>query len=215
MGTAFAGIIRTPLTSVIMIFELTRDYSIIVPLMISNLIAFYISYKLQREPIYEALAHQDGVHLPGASSRSIGRHLRVEQAMRPAPIIIRPDTLLAAAAECVSASEMDTWPVADEAGLCGMITKVKLESAIAQGLSDKQVADVLGERFPAHLPSAEEFPHLHLDHNLGLALERMGAAKLNVLPVVSRANLRELLGVVTLQDVLHAYGVVQQEGAAG
>ena len=47
MGTAFAGIVRTPLTSVFMIFEITRDYTIIVPLMISNLIAFFISYKLQ------------------------------------------------------------------------------------------------------------------------------------------------------------------------
>ncbi len=46
MGTTFAGIVRTPLTSVIMIFEMTRDYSIIVPLMISNLVSFYISYKL-------------------------------------------------------------------------------------------------------------------------------------------------------------------------
>ena len=70
MGTAFAGIVRTPLTSVIMIFEVTRDYNIIVPLMISNLIAFFISYRLQQEPIYEALAHQDGVHLPTAQSRS-------------------------------------------------------------------------------------------------------------------------------------------------
>ena len=61
MGTAFAGIVRTPLTSVIMIFEMTRDYSIIVPLMISNLISFVISYELQREPIYEALALQEGV----------------------------------------------------------------------------------------------------------------------------------------------------------
>jgi CIC family chloride channel protein len=57
MGAAFAGIVRTPLTSVIMIFEVTRDYNIIVPLMIANLIAFFISYKLQREPIYEALAY--------------------------------------------------------------------------------------------------------------------------------------------------------------
>ena len=48
MGTAFAGIVRTPLTSVIMIFEMTRDYTIIVPLMISNLIAFFISHRLQR-----------------------------------------------------------------------------------------------------------------------------------------------------------------------
>ena len=56
MGTAFAGIVRTPLTSVIMIFEMTRDYAIIVPLMISNLISFFISRQLQPEPIYEALA---------------------------------------------------------------------------------------------------------------------------------------------------------------
>ena len=60
----YAGIVRVPLTSVIMIFEMTRDYSIIVPLMIANLISFYISYRLQEEPIYEALQHQDGIHLP-------------------------------------------------------------------------------------------------------------------------------------------------------
>jgi CIC family chloride channel protein len=59
MGAAFAGIIRTPLTSVLMIFELTRDYTIIVPVMIANLISFAISYRLQRQPIYEALAHQE------------------------------------------------------------------------------------------------------------------------------------------------------------
>ena len=64
MGALFAGIVRVPLTSVIMIFEMTRDYSIIVPLMIANLISFYISYRLQKEPIYEALQHQDGLHLP-------------------------------------------------------------------------------------------------------------------------------------------------------
>ena len=69
MGTAFAGIVRTPLTSVIMIFEMTRDYSIIVPLMISNLISFFISRQLQPEPIYEALALQEGVYLPTAESR--------------------------------------------------------------------------------------------------------------------------------------------------
>src|SRR5204863_9546649 len=72
MGTAFAGIVRVPLTSVIMIFEITRDYSIIVPLMISNLISYFISSRLQPEPIYEALQHQDGIHLPpGARAREV------------------------------------------------------------------------------------------------------------------------------------------------
>ncbi len=212
MGTAFAGIIRTPLTSVIMIFELTRDYSIIVPLMISNLIAFYISYKLQKEPIYEALAHQDGVHLPGAGSRSPGRYIRVDQAMRNAPVIFSPETPIAAAAERVRDSELNAWPVADASGLWGTITKAKLEGAVAHGLADKKLADLLGEGFPRHLPSADEFPHLHVDHDLSLAIERMGATGVNVLPVVSRANLRELMGVVTLEDVLRAYGVSKKMG---
>jgi CIC family chloride channel protein len=207
MGTAFAGIIRTPLTSVIMIFELTRDYAIIVPLMISNLIAFYISLKLQHEPIYEALARQDGVHLPSSVARSPTRRLRVEQAVQAAPIVLRPDMRLAAAADQTGGSSMDAWPVADEEGLLGMITRQKLEGAITHGLSDKRVADVLGGSFPTRLPTAQEFPHLHLDHDLSLALERMGAAGVNLLPVVSRANLRELIGVVTLADVLRAYGV--------
>ena len=69
MGAAFAGIVRTPLTSVIMIFEMTRDYPIIVPLMIANLVSFFVASRLQHEPIYEGLAMQDGIHLPSAGAR--------------------------------------------------------------------------------------------------------------------------------------------------
>jgi CIC family chloride channel protein len=70
MGAAFAGTVRVPLTSVIMIFEIARDYSIIVPLMIANLLSYLISSRLQEEPIYEALQRQDGIHLPsGARAR--------------------------------------------------------------------------------------------------------------------------------------------------
>src|SRR5579863_8090698 len=82
MGAAFAGIVRTPLTSVIMIFEMTRDYSIIVPLMISNLISFFISQQLQHEPIYEALALQEGVYLPTGESREELVGIRVSEVMR-------------------------------------------------------------------------------------------------------------------------------------
>ncbi len=56
-------------------------------------------------------------------------------------------------------------------------------------------------------------PHVHGDQPLGLALTRMGATRHTVLPVVSRANVRTLLGVVTLSDVLKAYGVEQVDQA--
>lgn len=64
MGALFAGIIRAPMTSVFMIFELTQDYQILVPLMVANLLSFTISRRFQPSTIYHALLEQDGVHLP-------------------------------------------------------------------------------------------------------------------------------------------------------
>jgi hypothetical protein len=58
-----------------------------------------------------------------------------------------------------------------------------------------------------YFPDAREFPHVHADHPLDLALERMGAARLDVLPVVSRANIHQMLGIVVLSDVLNSFGV--------
>src|SRR4030095_1852479 len=66
MGTLFAGIIRAPMTSVFMIFEITQDYQILVPLMVANLLSFVISRRYQPAPVYHALLQQDGVHLPSA-----------------------------------------------------------------------------------------------------------------------------------------------------
>ena len=75
MGALFAGIVRAPLTSVIMIFEVTQDYEILVPLMIANLLAFYIARRYQPLPLYEALLVQDGVELrkmpPGPPPSSV------------------------------------------------------------------------------------------------------------------------------------------------
>src|ERR1700688_416584 len=119
MGAAFAGTIRVPLTSVIMIFEITRDYSIIVPLMIANLLSYFISSRLQEEPIYEALMHQDGIHLPtGARAREA--LLMVAHALKPEMHAL-PATLSAAQALASLDGERTIWPVTDENGLRGMI----------------------------------------------------------------------------------------------
>ena len=64
MGTLFAGIIRAPLTSVFMIFEITQDYQILVPLMVANLLSSLISRRYQPIPVFDALLLQDNVHLP-------------------------------------------------------------------------------------------------------------------------------------------------------
>jgi len=204
MGTAFAGIIRTPMTSVIMIFEITRDYTIIVPLMISNMIAIILSRKLQPEPIYEALTHQDGIHLPSAEARDRTGKIPVLRAMRRTAEMLSPELRTTEALERLQRMGLESWPVGDVKGLWGMISRKELE---------EHPANLLSELIPRPVAPrdlmAEDFPHVHTDHSLDLALQRMGETHLDALPVVSRANARELNGVITLDDVLKAYGVAQ------
>ena len=206
MGTAFAGIIRTPLTSVLMIFEVTRNYTIIVPLMISNLIAFYISQRLQKEPIYEALARQDGLHLPTGASRQVARQPRVSAALRPFPEPLTVETTLREAERRAFQSDFASWPVIDELGLAGMVRRTDIASAVAEGRGGAALRDLVDSVDPDSTDD-DAVPHVHPDHSLGLALARMGTTRHTVLPVVSRANVRLILGVVTLPDILHAYGV--------
>ena len=67
MGAVFAGIVRAPMTSVLIIFEMTGGYGLVLPLMIANMTAFALARRWRRTPIYEALLAQDGIHLPRRS----------------------------------------------------------------------------------------------------------------------------------------------------
>ena len=72
------------MTSVLMIFEMTQDYAVIVPLMIANLVSLFIASRLQRKPIYEELAIQDGIHLPTSETRHRLAQRQIARVMRPA-----------------------------------------------------------------------------------------------------------------------------------
>jgi CIC family chloride channel protein len=198
MGTAFAGIVRAPMTSVVMIFEITRDYAVIVPLMISNLVSFYISSKFQKQPIYEVLAHQDGIHLPTAETRQQEGQRQVARAMRQATEKLSAEMTVQEALEKLGSSEFQSWPVCDERGVIGVVRLQDLKRGNNDGLGARKLSEIL---------DAGEFPHVHADHSLHMALDRMGASQLDVLPVVNRANVHQLEGVVTLQEVLAQYGV--------
>jgi CIC family chloride channel protein len=67
MGAVFAGIVRAPMTSVLIIFEMTGGYGLVLPLMIANMSAFVLARHWRRTPIYEALLAQDGIHLPDSN----------------------------------------------------------------------------------------------------------------------------------------------------
>jgi CIC family chloride channel protein len=202
MGTAFAGIIRAPMTSVVMIFEITRDYAVIVPLMISNLVSFFISARFQKQPIYEVLAHQDGIHLPSVETRQQLEQRQVMHAMRDFTEVLAAEMTVREALEKSKSSKLHAWPVCDERGVIGVVSLQDLERANDDESLNRRLSEFANE---------EDFPHVHGDHSLHLALDRMGACRLDLLPVVSRANVHHLQGVVTLRDVLALYGVGPKE----
>jgi CIC family chloride channel protein len=194
MGTAFAGIVRTPFTSVIMIFEMTRDYSIIVPLMISNMISYAISLQLQPEPIYEALALQEGVYLPTAESSENLTGPAVSEIMSADAPLISPASNIETARDFLAGRKCNAWPAGNEKTVRGLITRHAIESADSTSL----VRDLI---------KPDAYPYVHPDHPLSFALERMRNANVDALPVVSRANIRELCGVISQKQILREYGV--------
>jgi CIC family chloride channel protein len=198
MGTLFAGIVRAPMTSVLMIFETTRDYMVIVPLMISNLVSFYISKRLQPYPIYAALSFQDGIHLPSSETPRQGSQYTVSQAMRPAMETLLSCLTVSEAYQKAHSSKFRTWPVISDRGVVGVINSSILERAVAEGPDGKRLNELFDER---------SFPHVHPDHSLYWALERMGAAKLDLLPVVDRSDMNKMEGIVTLKGLLRTYGL--------
>ena len=198
MGTLFAGIIRAPMTSVLMIFETTHDYAVIVPLMISNLVSFFISDRLQPQPIYEALAIQDGIHLPGPETRGRPGERLVVQTMRPPTMVIPATAAVGEAAKLLDGSGFRSWPVTGERGVVGVIGLERLKQALRSGEESKTLSELL---------DASHFAHVHADQPIYLALERMGANNVDTLPVVSRSNIRRMIGVIALSDILESYGV--------
>jgi CIC family chloride channel protein len=197
MGAVFAGIVRAPMTSVVMIFEMTQDYAVIVPLMIANLVSLFISSRLQREPIYEALAVQDGIHLPTAETRQRYGRRQITQIMRAATESLPSEMTVEEALQKVRSSESQTWLVTDRRGVVGVVNLSTLERQHAEGTAKRLEELVAGS----------VFPHVHADQGLDLALERMGSNQIDALPVTSRADVHKLEGVVTLRDVLDSYGV--------
>jgi CIC family chloride channel protein len=198
MGALFAGIVRAPMTSVLMIFEMTRDYAVIVPLMIANLTSLFISRRFQKEPIYEALAHQDGIHLPSPATLHGTSEYTVAQVMQTAPLLLPAQMRVNEAVELARSAQQRIWPVVDKDYFLGMLTRETLEAAFVDGRRDEPLL---------RLVETLHVQHVHMDHPLHLALERMSKYHLDLLPVIHRADIHKLEGVLTMRDVLDAYGV--------
>lgn len=191
MGTLFAGILRAPMTSVFMILEVSGNYTIIVPVIISNAIAYVISRSLQPTPVFDLLSRQDGMDLPSLEEEREMPLLRVEDAMRPAigQVLMRNMTVHEAL-QHVQGSAQEFFLVSMEGGDWRGVSRAEL---LAMPDSDQPLPE-------AQLKSV---PYVHSDFALDTALRLIGGWPL--VPVVHRADFERLLGVLSLDDIVRAY----------
>src|SRR5882724_4378661 len=101
-------------------------------------------------------------------------------------------------AERVKLSQFRTWLVMDEGSIIGVLSRATIETALSEGKAEQKLINLF---------DTLDFPHVHSDQALHLALERMSNAHVDILPVVSRADVHNLEGIVTMRDVLDSYGV--------
>lgn len=189
MGTLFAGIIRAPMTSVFMIFEVTQDYQILVPLMVANLLSFVISKRYMPVPVYEALLHQDHIHLPSAALRGASG-LVARDVMRTDVSYVDPELSLVAAQEAIDGNRHVAHLVGTPERLIGLMTWEQLATARNAGRGNETVGSAV----------SRSFPHVHPDHPLDIVVERLAASG-GLLPVVSRSASDRLEGVITFDDI--------------
>ena len=201
MGTLFAGIIRAPMTSVFMIFEITQDYQILVPLMVANMLSFVISRRYQPVPVYHALLHQDGIHLPSPATQASPAARTARDLMRTDLVYLDPQMPLNLAIQGMT-DRRGAYVVGARDQFIAAVTREQLERWHVSAPND-QLASVVKE-----LPSI----HVHPDHPLDIVVDRLSQSE-GVVPVVSRTDAHRVEGIVTPESII--VGRDRQRGLGG
>jgi CIC family chloride channel protein len=196
MGAAFAGIVRAPITSIIIIFEMTNNYSVILPLMAANITSYALARRLSPAPIYDALLIQDGIHLPHASRYPL-RKVRTAAAMTRTVITLDAEQAVVAASVRLGGltRHHKAYPLLDKEGkLAGVVGAADIERSLSAGEGDHRLREI----------ARRTAVHAHPDHGLDTVLAKLGQLGVSELPVVSRKDPTRLLGVISIRDVARA-----------
>ena len=193
MGAVFAAAARAPITSVLIVFELTDEYQIILPLLFSTVVATGVARLLARDTIYTTKLRRHGVDVRKGWAPTLMESLTVREAMQPVPLALPLDLPLRAAVERFTDGQ-DAFPVVDAEGAYrGTITARTIDAALPEGSVDLPVGDL-----------AQVVPTVTVDQTLAQALEHLVRGDMSGLPVLGSDG-RTVVGWLTHRDVLRAY----------
>jgi len=196
MGVLFAGFLRVPMTSVFMVLEVSGNYEIIVPVIVANTFSYLVSRGLQSIPLFDMLTRQDGLILPSLEEDREETILRVEDAMLPVPAtILSAQDYVDANARRVHDSADSTFLVRMHPSGWNTVSRDQLQRFFQEGKGELTLASVL---------PVQSLPSLYPDLPLDSALRYVNDYSL--VPVVNRANSRQLEGVISRDSVFKKYG---------
>jgi CIC family chloride channel protein len=194
MGAAFAAAARAPMTSAIIIFELTDEYRIILPLLFAMSVATGVANVLTEDTIYTLKLRRRGVDFAARHATNLMQRIHVEQAMQPPPDGLLRDLPAGDALERFTRQHRDALPVVDSNGCYrGTVTSRQVEDAMRRNAMATPIGNL-----------AEQTPKVFGTQTLDQALESLIEHELQGLPVVS-ADGRRIVGWLTHRDVLRAF----------
>ncbi len=211
MAAVFAAAARAPLTAIMIVFELTDDYRILLPLMAAVVVAVVIAERMEPESIYTLKLVRRGIRLFRGRDMDVLASVYVAEVMDPNPVTVSPDVPANSLGGLFLQTNSHAFPVVDEEGrLWGIVSLADYRRAIG----NKPSADPgLKVRDIAVRSVIVAYP----DETLRDVAQKMAPRDLSRVPVVDRKNPHKLLGVIRRNDIVHAYelGMVRRGFALG
>lgn len=198
MAAVFAGAARAPITAILILFEMTQDYRIILPLMFATVVSTILAQWFEPESIYTFKLKRRGLDVRAKKDENLMRAILVEEAMTPSNRFtsVRPETPLTDLPRLFQVTGHHGIMVLDANDeLFGIVTLTDLERAMETNRMSGTVKDICTTRVLTAFP----------DETLDEALRHFGALDVGRVPVVDRHNPRKLVGVLRRSDVVRAY----------
>lgn len=201
MAAVLAGTVRTPITAIMLLFEMTNDYRIILPLMFAVVLSVAISELLEHDSVYTLNLARKGIRLYQGRSIDLLDTLTVADIMQKTPPTLSPSLPIKAVSAIFMQTHAHGLPVVDRPKhLYGIMTLQDLETALQQEKSEslqKSVAEVC--------TCKDKMVVAYPDETIGEVLRHMGNYDIGHLPVVLRADSRHLIGWIDRSDITRAY----------
>jgi CIC family chloride channel protein len=202
MGAFFAGAARAPITAVLIIFELTGDYSIVLPLMTAIVLATAVSGRLSKDTIYTLKLRRRGVDILRGRAANLMEVLIVSDAMGPLPPALRYDARLDEVIERLAETGREALPVIDDSGnYRGVVTSVEAEQSARDNTLDTTAGQL-----------ARSLPSVRPDTTLHDALRALAGHDASGIPVLAGDDDR-VTGWLHPRDILRAYSARLRTGA--